>query len=133
MQYILAYLATATLFFPLDFLWLGPIAGKFYRSRLGDLIADPVNIGAAIGFYLIYIAGIVIFAVAPAISKQSLTHAALFGALFGFFCYATYDMTNLATLRSFPVQVALVDMLWGTMLTGISAAGGYVIAISFLK
>ncbi len=127
MRYIWAYLAAATIFFPLDFLWLEIVAKDFYRDRFGPLIAEPFNIPAAVGFYAIYLAGIVIFAIAPALKKQSLPYAIIYGALFGFFCYATYDMTNLATLQGYPPMIVPVDIAWGTFLTGASAAGAYLL------
>lgn len=123
--YLVAYLATAIVFFAIDFVWLGTVATKFYRDGIGHLMADDVNFAAAGGFYLIYVSGIVFFAVAPALAGGGWKVALLYGALFGFFCYATYDFTNLATLRDWPLYVSLVDLAWGTFLTGTAAIGGY--------
>ncbi|MEO0729066.1 MAG: DUF2177 family protein [Pseudomonadota bacterium] len=125
MTYLIAYVTTAAAFLAVDAIWLGVIATSFYKSELGHLMADDVNFVAAGGFYLIYCIGIVIFAVAPALTAGQWTTAALYGALFGFFCYATYDMTNLATLRDWPLRMSLVDMAWGTVLTGFAATVGY--------
>jgi len=86
-----------------------------------------VNFTAAGGFYLMYCVGIVIFAISPALRSGAWTDAALYGALFGFFCYATYDMTNMATIRDWPVRMSIVDMAWGTVLTGVSATLGYLV------
>lgn len=126
-QYIIAYLATAVVFFLLDFLWLGVVMRSFYVGHLGDLMADKVNLFAAGAFYILYIVGIVIFAVAPALRSEDWTAALLFGALFGFFAYGTYDMTNLATLRGWPLAVTVVDLAWGTALTAASAVAGYLV------
>lgn len=126
-SYIIAYLTTAAVFFVLDFIWLGTVARSFYREQLGDLMADPINIPAAAGFYAMYVVGILIFAVVPALKAESLGYALLYGALFGFFAYATYDMTNIATIRDWPVKMSIVDMVWGTALTGFSAAAGYLL------
>jgi uncharacterized membrane protein len=128
MQYLVAYIATAVVFFAVDFVWLGVVAKAFYRDRLGALMAEQVNMPVAGLFYLVFVAGIVIFAVAPALAEGSWTRALLFGALFGFFAYGTYDMTNLATLRDWPAIVSVVDMAWGTALTGLSATAGYGVA-----
>jgi uncharacterized membrane protein len=125
MTWITAYISTAIAFFALDFLWLGTIAKKFYFSRLSHLLADAVNYSAAAGFYAVYVIGLVIFAVAPAMKDGSWQTAALYGALFGFFCYATYDMTNQATLKNWPVAVTMLDIAWGTLLSGTAATIGY--------
>ena len=129
MRYIFAYLATAAVFFPVDIIWIGYVAQDFYQSQLGDLM--EIKLAPAIVFYLIYIAGIVVFAVAPALHRRSLAYAAIYGALFGFFCYATYDLTNLATLRGFPAGMVVPDMIWGTVLTATSATGGYLLCTVF--
>jgi len=122
-----AYLATLTAFLALDFVWLGYIAGNFYRLELGPLLLERPNLVASALFYALYAIGIVIFAVAPAWQSQSWLTALFYGALFGLFAYATYDMTNYATLKGFPLRIALVDMLWGAAVTGASAAFGYAV------
>tara|TARA_B100000378_G_scaffold175767_1_gene141784 strand:+ start:617 stop:1018 length:402 start_codon:yes stop_codon:yes gene_type:complete len=124
-QYIIAYLSTTVVFFALDFLWLGTVARSFYFDRIGDLLAQPFNIPAAVIFYLVYIIGILIFAVNPALAGAGIKYALLYGALFGFFCYATYDMTNLATLKNWSMAVVIVDVIWGTVLTATAAGAGY--------
>jgi len=128
LKYFVAYGATATTFLIVDLLWLGLVAKAFYQNSIGALLADQVNIAAAIIFYLLYIAGIVIFAISPAFETGSWRTALILGCLFGLFAYATYDLTNLATLRDWPVPMAVVDMAWGTFLTGISAAVGFLAA-----
>lgn len=125
MTYLIAYLTTAVTFLAIDAIWLGVVATSFYKSELGHLMADKVNFSAAAGFYLVYCIGIVIFAVAPALTSGSWTTALLYGALFGFFCYATYDMTNLATLRDWPIRMSIIDIAWGTVLTGFAATVGF--------
>lgn len=120
--FLTLYLISVPLFFLIDMLWLGVIAKTFYRERLGHLMGD-INWVAAILFYLIFLVGLTVFAMYPAAVKQSLTTAVMLGALFGFFTYATYDLTNLATLRDWPLAVTIVDMVWGTVLGAVVSAG----------
>ena len=120
-----AYALTLIVFFSLDLLWLGLVARGFYASQLGGLMRDNINFLAAGGFYLAYVAGIVFFAVAPALAEGSWRKAAINGVLLGLLAYGTYDMTNLATLRNWPVAMSLVDMAWGGLVTGLSAFLGY--------
>ena len=121
LQPAIAYLATLVVFAIVDTLWLGVVARGFYRAELGDLLAPEVKLWAAVLFYLVYSAGIVIFAVMPAIRAESLVTALVMGALFGFFAYATYDLTNLATLRDWPLRMSIVDIAWGTFITSMTA------------
>lgn len=120
-----AYLAAAIVFFGLDFLWLGRVATGFYRRMIGSLMRERPNFLAAGLFYLLYIGGIVYFAVAPAIAEGDWSKATLAGSLFGFLAYATYDITNLATLKNWPIRMCVVDILWGTVATGLAATAGY--------
>ncbi|NCA70097.1 MAG: DUF2177 family protein [Sphingobacteriia bacterium] len=110
------YLLTVPVFFAIDLLWLGVIAKDFYREQLAHVLSPTVNWPAAFSFYLIYIAGILYFAVAPALAADSLGRALLNGALFGFFTYITYELTNMATLPDWPLKVVLVDTAWGITL-----------------
>ncbi len=126
-QYSIAYVATAVVFLVVDLVWLTQIARQFYASMLGDLLLEQPNVGIAVGFYLVYVLGIIIFAVAPALKTGELQTALIYGCLFGFFAYATYDLTNLATLKGWPVMMAVVDIAWGTTVTGISAVSGFLI------
>lgn len=119
------YLLTIPLFFAIDLLWLGVIARNLYQQHLAHLLSPRVNWPAALCFYAIYIVGILIFAVKPALADQSLAKAALWGALFGFFTYATYDLTNLATLRNWPLKLVFIDIAWGTILCTLVATGSY--------
>ena len=132
-QYLTAYAATAVIFLAIDFIWLSKVARVFYFERLGDLLLDKPNMGAAVIFYAVYVIGIVFFAVVPALRAESASMALIHGALFGFFAYATYDMTNYATLRNWPLVVSLVDIAWGTCLTGASALAGYLATRFFFQ
>jgi len=115
---LIVYLITVPVFFALDLLWLGILARDFYQRHLGYLMRPQVNWVAAISFYLLFIIGIVIFGIKPALEAQSPFRALVYGALFGFFTYATYDLTNLATVRDWPFVVTAVDLAWGTALCG---------------
>jgi uncharacterized membrane protein len=128
---VLIYLLTVPVFFLIDMLWLGAVAKDFYKRHLGYLMRPQVNWAAAISFYLIFIIGIVIFAVKPALEMQSPVRALIYGALFGFFTYATYDLTNLATVKDWPLVVTVTDMAWGTALCGIVATASYFLSIRF--
>ncbi len=114
-------------FLAVDLLWLGVIARGFYQEQLGHLLRADVRWGAAVIFYLLFVVGVLVFAVLPGLERQSLARSILLGALFGLIAYATYDLTNLATLKGFPTRVVLVDMLWGTILSATVAASGYAI------
>ena len=126
--YIKLYLLTVPVFFVIDILWLGVIARGFYRRTLGFILSPEVNWPAAVIFYLVYIAGIIFFGVRPAVSNNSLSEAFLLGALFGFFTYATYDLTNLATIKDWPIKMVVVDILWGTCLCALVASISFLIA-----
>jgi uncharacterized membrane protein len=115
-------------FFAIDMLWLGLIAKKFYRSQIGPLMKPDVNWTAAIVFYLIFVSGLVVFVVTPAMDIESWKHALLYGALFGFVCYATYDLTNLAVAKDWPLLVTIVDLVWGAVLASSVSTLTYFIA-----
>ena len=127
-MFIKLYAIALPVFFAIDMLWLGLVATNFYKSQIGFLMKSDINWTAAIIFYLLFIVGLVLFVISPAVEKMSWTHALLFGALFGFFTYATYDLTNLATLKDWPLLVSIVDMLWGTILGGSVSVITYLIA-----
>jgi uncharacterized membrane protein len=120
MKWIIAYIAAAISFGVLDALWLRWALPNFYRPNIGELLADNARLAPAAVFYLAYIGGIVWFAVRPAL-VNGLGSAALNGALLGALCYATYDLTNQATLKVWPVQVTVVDILWGGFATCVAA------------
>jgi len=126
--YLKLYVLTVPIFFIIDLLWLGVIAKGFYRRQLDFILSSQVNWVAAVIFYLIYIAGILFFSVRPAVANNSWGQAALLGALFGFFTYATYDLTNLATIKDWPVLVVLVDIIWGMCLCTVVALLSFAIS-----
>lgn len=125
MDYLIAYIGTAIVFFGSDFLWLSKLAIGFYRREIGSLMLAKPNFAAAGIFYLFYIAGIVYFAVMPAVESGEWQSALVSGAILGFIGYGTYDMTNLSTLKGWSWKMCVVDIIWGTVLTGAAAVGGY--------
>lgn len=122
---LVGYAATLLAMALLDALWLGVLAKDLYRADLGHLLAEQVRVDAALTFYLLYAGGVVIFAVAPALKTRSALRALVLGALFGFFAYMTYDLSNLATLRDWPVRIVVIDIAWGMGLTAATAALSY--------
>jgi uncharacterized membrane protein len=126
--YLKLYALTVPVFFIIDLVWLGVVAKGFYQKNLKYILSPDVKWTAAIIFYLMYIAGILIFAVLPGVAKDSVRHAALWGALFGFFTYATYDLTNLALLKDWPLNIVVVDILWGVVLCTVVATLSFYIA-----
>ena len=120
--YIKLYLMAVPVFFLVDMVWLGLIARNFYQKHLGFILSPEVNWTAAIIFYLIYIVGIIFFAVVPALEKDSLARAIVWGGLFGFFTYATYELTNMALIKGWPLKVVIVDVAWGFTLCATVAA-----------
>lgn len=127
---IYLYLISVPVFALIDFTWLILIARKFYVSQIGYLLG-PVHWPAAIGFYLIFLIGLMYFAILPAIESGAFTRAIILGALFGFFTYATYDLTNLATVKDWPLLVTFVDMAWGTILGASVSAAMFLIHARF--
>jgi len=115
-MFIKLYLIALPVFFAIDMVWLGLVAKNFYRQQIGFLMKPDINWPAAIVFYLLFIGGLVTFVITPAFQKQSWTHALFFGAFFGLVTYATYDLTNLATTRDWPLLVTIVDLVWGSVL-----------------
>lgn len=113
--FLTLYAVSVPVFFAIDMVWLGVVASNFYKTQLGSLMG-PINWPAAIIFYLVFLVGLTFFAIYPAVLKNSLLTAAILGGLFGFFTYGTYDLTNLATLKGWPLTVTIVDMIWGTIL-----------------
>ncbi len=127
-MFIKLYGIALSVFFAIDMVWLGLVAKNFYREQIGKLMKPDVNWGAAIIFYLIFIAGLVVFVIAPAMEKGSWKHALLLGVLFGLVCYATYDLTNLALTKDWPLLVTIVDLIWGAVLSASVSVATYVIA-----
>ncbi|HTM76864.1 MAG TPA: DUF2177 family protein [Devosia sp.] len=131
--HLVAYAATAVVFFAIDFVWLSTASASFYRPRLGALLLEQPNLIIAGLFYLFYVGGIVYFAVSPALTEGGWSKALIAGLLLGFVAYGTYDLTNLSTLRNWPWSVTLVDLAWGTALTGVAAVSGFFITQFFLR
>lgn len=118
------YLAALFVIVALDMVWLGVIAKAMYQQAIGHLMAEQPRLGVALAFYVLYPAGLMIFAVMPHAEDAAWGKTVLMGALFGFFAYVTYDLSNLATLRNWPVGLALVDIAWGTVLSAAAATAG---------
>ena len=121
---LIAFAATAATLLVLDIVWLTQVMGPLFQRTLGPLLAENVNYAAAAAFYLIYAVGAVFFAVRPGLESGNVSQALLYGAALGFLAYATYDLTNLATLKGWPLRVAMLDIAWGTAMTGVAASVG---------
>ena len=126
--YLKLYFASLAVFFAVDMLWLGLVASSFYKKHLGYLMAPTINWYAAIIFYLLFILGILVFVVLPGIKENSLPNTILRAAFFGLITYATYDLTNLATVKDWPLNVTLVDLVWGMALSTIVSVAGFYVA-----
>ena len=124
---LIAYATTALIFFAMDFAWLSVAGNLIYKPRLGSLLLDKPNLPLAAAFYLLYVVGIVIFAVMPALTQGSWMRALWGGALLGLVAYGTYDLTNLSTLAGWSTTVSVFDMSWGVVVTGLAATAGYFI------
>jgi uncharacterized membrane protein len=131
LKYLAIYLSFLVALIAIDLVWLLGLAKNLYRDQMGDLMASEPKLIAGLAFYLIYALGVCIFVIMPALSKQSWIYAVQYGALFGLFCYMTYDLTNLAVIRNFPTQLALIDITWGSFVTAISAGVAYWIGERF--
>src|SRR3982751_3920129 len=121
---LIAYTATAVVFLALDAIWLSTMADRLYRPALGRLMLDRFELAPAVAFYAVYLVGVVVFAVLPGLESRRWTTALGLGALLGLVAYATYDLTNQATLRDWPWRVTIADLCWGTLATGVAAAVG---------
>lgn len=128
--FVSLYAIALPLFLLIDALWLKFIAKDFYASRLTHLLGE-VNWTAAALFYPLYLVGVIFFAVYPATLMSSWKMAALYGGLFGFFTYLTYDLTNLATLKDWPTSVVVVDILWGVFVGSVVSAATVAIYLSY--
>ncbi|MCB9798273.1 DUF2177 family protein [Candidatus Nomurabacteria bacterium] len=131
-MFLKLYAIALPVFFAIDMVWLGLVAKNFYAKHIGFLMKSNVNWTAAILFYLLFIVGMVIFVIAPALEKDSWLHALLFGALFGLITYATYDLTNLATLKDWPLLVTVIDLAWGATLGSLVSVITYFVADKIL-
>jgi uncharacterized membrane protein len=122
---LIAYAATAVVFFAMDFVWLSLSSSLIYKPRLGSLLLEKPHLGVAATFYLLYVIGVVSFAVMPAIEQDNWMRALWGGALLGLVSYGAYDLTNLATLSGWSTTVSIIDMFWGVVVTGVAATIGY--------
>ena len=127
-MFIKLYLIALPVFFAIDMFWLGLVAKNFYKNQIGFLMTPNINWVAAIIFYLLFMVGLVLFVITPAVEKGSWMYALLFGALFGLITYATYDLTNLATLKDWPLLITIVDLAWGAVLAASVSVVTYFIA-----
>jgi uncharacterized membrane protein len=132
MKLIAAYLTTAVVMIVIDLIWLGIIAKPLYQQGIGHLMTDQPNLVAAAAFYLLFPLGLMVFAITPQVAMAGWQKTAWLGAMFGFFAYATYDLTNLATLKNYPLSLALIDMAWGTMVSAVAASAGKLVFNRFV-
>jgi uncharacterized membrane protein len=126
-HWIILWTAAAVLFLIIDMVWLLWLGRSFYVSEIGDLLRQPPNMGAAGAFYILYVTGLMVMVVWPAVQGGSIGQAVLSGAILGLVAYGTYDLTNLAVMKGFTTRIAVIDMIWGTVLTG--AVSGLTTAI----
>lgn len=127
---LLAYAGTFCSFLAIDALWLGVVARTFYRDQLGDMMLPSPNLGIAAVFYIFFAAAVVLLAVMPGLKSGSIWVAVGYGAVLGLAAYGTYDITNLATLKGWPVTMSVIDMIWGTVLTATASGCGYALSRS---
>ena len=127
-MYFKLFAIALPIFFAIDMTWLGLIAKNFYRAQIGHLMKPNINWAAAFTFYAIFLVGLTVFVIAPAMERKSLIHALVFGAFFGLVTYATYDLTNLAVTKDWPILITIVDMVWGVTLSASVATLTYFIA-----
>lgn len=126
------YLITLAVFLAFDMVWLLVISKNLYAKHLGYLMTPNVNVAAAFAFYLLFVAGILFFVINPALAKSSFQYALFVGMFFGLITYATYDLTNLATVKDWPALITAIDLVWGTCLSGATASISYTV-IRFLS
>jgi len=131
-MFVKLYLIALVTFFALDMTWLGLIAKNLYREQIGHLLRPDVNWTAAIVFYLLFIGGLIVFVISPSVQKQSLMSALLLGAFFGLITYATYDLTNLATTKDWPLFITIVDLIWGAVLSASVSVVTYLVYTRFV-
>lgn len=132
MKYLYLYILTFVVFLAIDFVWLNFVAKNLYSEKIGHLLAENANLVPALIFYLLFVVGVLIFVVVPGYEAKSIGKTLFLGALFGIMTYSTYDLTNLATLKDWPLSVTIIDIIWGTSVSTVTALAGYYIA-SFLK
>ncbi len=123
-RYLSSYAAVLLVLLVLDMLWLGVLARSYYQEAIGHLLADKPNLPVGLLFYLVYAAGLMVFAVVPTVPAAGMGATLLAGAMFGAFAYATYDLTNLATLKGWPAGLSVLDIAWGSLISAAGAAAG---------
>lgn len=133
MQNLKIYLITLVVFFLVDIVWLGFISKNLYNKYLGHLMAPNINWTAAIIFYFLFIAGLVFFVINPSIERDSLKYALVVGGIFGFIAYSTYDLTNLATIKDWPLNITIIDIIWGTILNSATSGITFIVFNKFFK
>ena len=125
-KHLVAWAATFVVLLVIDMIWLGVVAKGMYQEGMGDLMSPNPRLAFAGAFYLIYPIGLLLFAIVPGVEAQSVLRAAVLGALVGMFCYGTYDLTNLAVIRNWPLALSFIDIVWGALVSGVAAAAGAV-------
>ena len=133
MAYALAFVTVLVIFSIIDTLWLGSMADRLYRPLIGEVLAEKFRLAPAVAFYALYALGLTIFAVLPGLKAGNWTTALIWGALFGLFAYGTYDLTNYATLKTWGLKITLMDMAWGVVVSGVSAAAASALALRLMK
>jgi uncharacterized membrane protein len=133
LRYGVTYVATLVIFAAIDAVWLGLVSASMYRQTLGDILLDKFRVGPALAFYFLNIVGLMVFAVPSTPMPKSWRHALIFGALYGVFTYATYDLTSYATLRAWTLRLTLTDIAWGAFVSGTATALGVLLANAILK
>ena len=128
MRYVLLYILSFMAFMAIDMVWLGTMTSRFYRPKLQGMLRPTPIWAVAVGFYLVYVVGVLVLVVLPAHDAGEVWKAVVYGALLGLVAYGTYDLTNLSAVKGFPAVVAVVDLIWGTVLTSATAAIGYFVA-----
>lgn len=131
MNFFALFFTALPIAFVIDMLWIGVVANRFYREQMGELFAPTIQWVPAVLFYLIFIAALTFFVIQPAVTNGSWTQALLWGAFFGLTAYATYDLTNLAVTRNWPLLMSIVDLVWGTVMSAGIATATYFIATTF--
>ena len=131
MTYIKNFMITFAVFMTIDLIWLGVVAKKLYNKYLGYIMAKNINWLAAIIFYVIFVIGLLLFVIYPAMAKDSIQYLILYGMAYGFITYATYDLTNLATLKDWPIEITIIDLIWGTTLSTLTSYFSYLIINKF--
>lgn len=132
-MFLKLYTIALPVFFAIDMIWLGLVAKNFYAKQIGFLMKSNINWVAALLFYLLFIAGLVVFVINPALTQEKWLHALLFGALFGLITYATYDLTNLATIKDWPLLVTIIDLIWGSTLAALVSTITYFITTKWFS